>query len=82
MGVAKDDFLKAGVSDVEVVLPGEKRPGSEKRTRFERLVPGVFACSVEAGLALTGEESTLFRRFCRLKAMGTSRSDVVLDAIL
>ena len=84
LGVAKDDLLKAVVSELEAALLGENKPGSEKRTRFERLVDGVFTCSAvpETHLALTGEVRTLFRRFGRLKAIGTSRSDIVLDAIV
>lgn len=84
LGVAKDDLLKAGVRELEAALLGENRPGSEKRTRFERLVDGVFACSVMPGpvLALTGELSTLLRRFCRLKAIGISKSAAELDAIM
>ncbi len=42
--VAKDDRLKAGVSEVLVAFVGENKPGSEKRTRFDRRVEGVLIC--------------------------------------
>lgn len=76
MGVAKDDRLKAGVSDVE----GEKRPGSENRTLFVLRVDGVFmAVLVDAALALTGEDKTSLLLFPFLKAIGTSSS--LIDAM-
>jgi len=82
-GVPSDERRKAGVSDVDArSVVDENRVGSEKRTLFERLVEGVLACATlsEVARGLTGE-TTLLRRFCRLRAMGTSKSAAFVDMI-
>ena len=76
LGVAKEDRLKAGVRDVEALLVGEKRPGSEKRTLLDFLVDGVLTCAKFSDVVrgLTGEDSTLLRRFGFRRAIGKSMS--------
>ena len=80
LGVPKDDLLKAGVSEVAATLLCAMNPGSEKRTRLDRLVPGVFTVS-DAARGLTGDEKTSCRRFCLRSAIGTSKSEDTAEAI-
>lgn len=65
--VPSEASLKAGVRDVAVEL-GEHSPGSENRTRFDRLEPGVLTVLTKLSevRALTGDTALLhllaFRR--------------------
>ena len=81
LGVAKVERLKAGVSEVPLV--GEKRPGSEKRTRLDLRVDGVLTCTwlSDATRGLAGEARTLLRRFGLRRAIGMSMSDASREAI-
>ena len=84
LGIAKDDRLKAGVSEVLVAFTGSNKPGSEKRTRFDLRVEGVLRCLwlSDTTRGLAGDERTLLRRFGLRRAMGMSVSDPSIDAIL
>lgn len=83
-GVPREDRRNAGVREVDAIsLVGENSPGSEKRTLFDLREDGVLVWKALSDLArvFTGEIASLplfgFRR-----AMGTSRSDCVVDAMI
>ena len=86
LGVAKVDLRKAGVSEVHVVLEGENKPGSEKRTLFDLWVDGVLRLTLvmlsDTIRAFTGEHSALFLLFDLRRAVGISSSVVVEAAML
>lgn len=83
-GVPRDDRRKAGVREVaDVFNVGENSPGFEKRTLFDLRVDGVLACTAlsEVTRGLTGDIASLLL-FGFRRAIGTSRSDNTLDAII
>ena len=78
LGVPRNDRLSAGVKDVEVVVDGENKPRSEKRTLFDLRVDGVLAVVLsDVARGFAGDDRTLLLRFDFRNAIGKSEAAVV-----
>ena len=81
--VAKDDRLKAGVSEVVAAFVEANKPGSEKRTRFDLRVEGVLAWMwlSDAARGLAGDERTVLVRLGLRRAIGISMLEGSTEAM-